>query len=302
MRNNVKEALDNLPSGICIFDKNGILRLCNHRMYSLFYHIAGKDLQALSELNEFLERGTVLAQDGSAWYFKEEPIVTADKQHYTQVTAADVTKLYQRQKELERGNLALAEYAERMKELSNDMIAVIRDEEMLNMKMRVHDDIGRSVISTRMYLQQNDRSQKPDLTVWKNAVRLMKHEIEPGEGQNIVEKLISEAKDIGVNIHIDGKFSEVPELLTAAIRECAINAVRHAKAKDLYVKIVRNESRLTVFITNSGLPVKGRIVEGGGLTSLRHRVENSGGIMTVKTNPVSELFELTVTVQNRPEL
>ena len=29
IRNSVKEAFDNLPSGICFFDKNGILTLCN---------------------------------------------------------------------------------------------------------------------------------------------------------------------------------------------------------------------------------------------------------------------------------
>lgn len=294
MRNVVKEALDNLPSGICFFDANSVLRLCNYRMYSLFYNIAGKDLQALSELRDFLERGTVLAQDGSAWYFREEPIITADKKEYTQVTAVDVTKLYQRQNELRRDNLALAEYAERMKALSNDMLALIRNEEILNMKMRIHDDIGRSVIATRIYLQQSGHSQKPDLTVWKNAVRLLKHEIELNEEQNVVARLRSEAKSIGVNIHIEGELPENNEILTAAIRECVTNAVRHAAARDLYVRIVRNESRLTAFITNSGLPVKGEIAEGGGLTSLRHRVENGGGKMTVKTDPISGAFELTI--------
>lgn len=294
MRNVVKEALDNLPSGTCFFDTNSVLRLCNYRMYSLFYNIAGKDLQALSELRDFLERGTVLAQDGSAWYFREEQIITADKKEYTQVTAVDVTKLYQRQNELRRENLALSEYGERMKALSNDMLALIRNEEMLDMKMRVHYDIGRSVIATRMYLQQSNQAQKPDLTVWKNAVRLLKHEIKPNEKTNAVARLRSEVKSIGVNIHIEGELPENNELLTAAIRECATNAARYAEARDLYVKIKKDDQCFTASITNSGLPVKGEISEGGGLTSLRHRVENGGGKMTVKTDPISGAFELTI--------
>ena len=58
IRNSVKEAFDNLPSGICFFDKNGILTLCNHQMYRLFFALTGKDLQSLSELQEFLNDNT----------------------------------------------------------------------------------------------------------------------------------------------------------------------------------------------------------------------------------------------------
>ena len=38
------------------------------------------------------------------------------------------------------------------------------------MKMRVHDDIGRSVIATRRLLQQGLPTRELDLTAWKNAI------------------------------------------------------------------------------------------------------------------------------------
>lgn len=51
----VKEALDHLPDGICFFNKNGTLILCNHQMYRVFLDLTGKDLQSLQELRAFLE-------------------------------------------------------------------------------------------------------------------------------------------------------------------------------------------------------------------------------------------------------
>ena len=200
IRNSVKEAFDNLPSGICFFDKNGILTLCNHQMYRLFFALTGKDLQSLAEMQELLsddataqsrQNQVFLQDDGTAWRFTLETITTSDKKIYTQVIASDVTELYSKTKELEQDNIALAEYAKRMRRLFANTIALIREEEILNMKMRVHDDIGRSVISTRRFLQQNRPMEELDLTPWKNAVSLLRHEIELSEEQDAVAGLMN---------------------------------------------------------------------------------------------------------------
>ena len=46
----VKEAFDHLPSGVCFFDKNGTVTLCNYQMYRVFFALTGTDLQSLPEL------------------------------------------------------------------------------------------------------------------------------------------------------------------------------------------------------------------------------------------------------------
>lgn len=43
-RSAVKEAFDNLPSGICFFDKNGMVTLCNYQMHRLVFALSGRDL------------------------------------------------------------------------------------------------------------------------------------------------------------------------------------------------------------------------------------------------------------------
>lgn len=310
MNNVVKEAFDNLPSGICFFNKNGIVTLCNHQMYRVFFALTGKDLQSLPELQEVInshvdeshrDHDVFLLDDGSAWRFAQEQITAQDGNTYTQVTASDVTELYLRQKELEEDNKKLKEDAERIRRLSSNIISLIRDEEILNMKMRVHDDIGRSVIATRQFLQQDKPLEELDLTVWKNAVRLLRRENEFLEEQDAVTELMNAAYGIGIKVFIDGEFPEntvAKEILLSVIRECMTNAVRHAGAKELYVHLVCDENMASVSVTNNGALPDGKIVEGGGLTSLRILIEKGGGTMKVKTTP---RFELTVSIPVRLE-
>ena len=309
IRNSVKEAFDNLPSGICFFNKNGILTLCNHQMYRVFFALTGKDLQSLAELQELLSDGATcqsrenqvfLQDNGTAWRFALETITTSDKKTYTQVIASDVTELYSKTKELEQDNIALAEYAKRMRRLFANTIALIREEEILNMKMRVHDDIGRSVISARRFLQQNRPMEELDLTPWKNAVSLLRHEIELSEEQDAVAGLMSAAYSIGIKIILEGNLPKdiAGEVLIAAIRECMTNAVRHAGAKELYVHITGDENTAVAVITNNGAVPNGKITLGGGLTSLKLRIEKCGGTMRVKHSPQ---FELTVSVPLKTE-
>lgn len=310
LNHSVKEAFDHLPSGVCFFDKNGTVTLCNYRMYQVFFDLTGKDLQSLPELQELLENqadgsrrdtDVFLLDDGHAWRFAQEQITTQDGSSYTQATASDVTELYLRQKELEEDNKKLKEDAERIRRLSANIISLIREEEILSMKMRVHDDIGKSVIATRQFLQQGKPMEELDLTAWKNAVRLLKHENEQSEKQDAVAGLMNAAYSLGIKVYLDGTFPEdavVKEIFLSVIRECMTNAVRHAGAKELYVRLVCSDHKVAVSVTNSGAVPERDIVEGGGLTSLRILVKKCGGTMEVKTVPG---FELTVSVPVRLE-
>ena len=44
-----KQAFDNLPSGICFFNQNGAVTLCNRQMYRLVFELTGRDLQSVDE-------------------------------------------------------------------------------------------------------------------------------------------------------------------------------------------------------------------------------------------------------------
>jgi signal transduction histidine kinase len=87
-------------------------------------------------------------------------------------------------------------------------------------------------------------------------------------------------------------------ILTCAVRECVTNAVRYADASELYADFTETETYATVVVYNDGKQPEGEIVEGGGLSTLRRRVERAGGSMTVQSRP---RFQLTVTVPKGKE-
>ena len=71
------------------------------------------------------------------------------------------------------------------------------------------------------------------------------------------------------------------------------NAVRYAGADELYVCFSEDSDFATVAVTNNGKLPEADITEGGGLSTLRRRVERAGGTMLVQSMPC---FKLTVTV------
>ena len=87
-------------------------------------------------------------------------------------------------------------------------------------------------------------------------------------------------------------------LLTCTVRECVTNAVRYAEATELYVVFAETQTESSVTVTNNGRIPESPIVEGGGLSTLRRRVERAGGTMTVQSRP---RFQLTVTVPKGKE-
>lgn len=305
-----REAFDNLPSGVCFFDGNGVLTLCNRQMHRLIFDLTGKDLQSLFELEAIMSgepkhgtrNGEVFTTEaGVVWRFSRERVKTAQGDEYTQVVAADVTELTQKQKELERDNLALEELGARLRRLSANITAVTREEEILSMKMRVHDDIGRSVIATRRLLRQERPTSELELEVWKNAIRLLKRDNESTGDSDALAQLIDAAAGIGVEIELDGTLPDYPEvayLLITAMRECATNAARHARATKMFVKLSSENGIAAARIENNGDAPEGPITEGGGLSSLRARVEKAGGWMRVRSAP---RFELTVRVPVKAE-
>ena len=265
----------------------------------------GKDFQSFAELQNVLqnidisnrpEENLYISGDGNVWKFSTENITLDNGDVYTQVTAANVTELYHRQQELLEDNRKLEEYAERMRRLSSNIITLIREEEILNMKMRVHDDVGRSVIATRRLLWQHKSTKELNLDTWKTAIRLLKHDNEYREDKVTVERLSFSASCMGIRIITTGELpmdTKVAELIITAIRECMTNAVRHAGATRLYVNLSCTDDMAYAVITNDGAIPQGKITEGGGLSSLRARIRNGGGTMEILSEPE---FELKVAV------
>lgn len=304
----IKESFDSLPIAACFFDKNGVVRLVNHRMLAIANYLRKGGIQTLAELQNTLQSppATVCCldphlqiyrfPDDRVLRFVQEQIITKSGGRYTQITAADVTELIREQNQLEAENKKLMEANERFRLLFEQMPEIIREEETLAMKLRIHDDIGHSILAARRTLLQ-----QVDLEEIRASAALWTHSISALYGSNQMERqpapittAIQQAAEMGVDVLLDGPHpnsQRLCELVALAIRECATNCVRHADGTELYVSLEQKLDYICVSLTNNGSVPKGEILEGGGLSMLRQHVKKAGGKMDVQSIPY---FKLTL--------
>lgn len=157
--NAIKESFDKLPTAICIFSSKGLVRLMNRRMLAVGSWLLGSGIQTLGELQAVLKNppetvtkdaampGVYHFPDGSALRFSENAITDRDGQRYTEVITADVSELMAVRTRLDAENARLDAANEALRKLGEEMADIVREEEILNMKIRVHDDIGYSLCS-----------------------------------------------------------------------------------------------------------------------------------------------------------
>lgn len=309
----IKEGSDNLPDGICFFDEFGIVRLTNKKMMSIGMMLFGKEIQTLDELHgaldcpqsavECLDREIALYHfpDGTVHRFTESVITDRDGKQITEVIAADVTELYAKQEELNGENIRLADANRRVKWILDNMSDIVREEETLSMKIRVHDDIGHSILAAK-----KDMVQQPDIAVirenavlWETAVDLLYRANNMPVAQDEWQTVQNRAEDLGVEIVFDGTLPEdefVRHLLLLAIRECVTNCVRHAGGNRVFVEVADDGKQTVCAITNNGKAPQQAVVEGSGLSGLRRRIEQEGGSMELTDSP---RFVLTVILPAR---
>lgn len=306
----IKESFDNMPIAACFFDKRGVVRLVNHKMLSVSEKLCDNGIQTLDELKDALKspKNAVLIDDyiplyrffdGTILKFEEKIINDKYGDSYTQVTAVDVTTLIERHEELKKENEELAEVNAAARRLYENMAEIVRDEEILAMKMRVHDDIGHSIIVARKALTENVdiEALKKNAAAWESSIELLYHASIENEKTDDLEYALKRAETLGVKVIINGDFPESERLrylFSLAIRECVNNCVKHANGNEVYALVVHSDKKYTVQITNNGILPSHKIIEGGGLSGLRRRFEASGGEMKVETFP---RFTLTVSLK-----
>lgn len=319
-RASIKESLDNLPSGICFADQSGLVILSNRQMYRLCYTLMGMDLQHISELLDALEKPQAGIRsvgadtndyrfpEGKVWKFTQSSITDADGNAYTQVLAVDVTALYEKGDELEQENRRLEEVNARARNLYAQLDNIVREEENFAVKTHVHDEMGELLGLTRNMLTQRELPPERLKALgkrWEHIGDTLgavgKQAGDAFDSDKTLAELTEGIAGIGVALHVQGEFpqkSGAAYLLTAAVRECAINTVRHAKGSEMTVELTKTPHSLIAAITNDGLPPAGEVVEGGGLSALRRRIEGTGGAMQVESTP---RFRLVITLPGKEE-
>ena len=233
--------------------------------------------------------------DGKALRFAQEQITTKTGVRYTQITAADVTELIRKQNQLKAENAKLEEANERLRLLFAQIPEIIREEETLAMKLRVHDDIGHSILAARrVLLQHADQKEiRANAALWEQSISVLYRSSQITAQSEPLEAAKKRAEELGVRVLLTGdepQTQRIRALSALAICECAANCVRHADGTELYVRFWRKPGCTEVALTNNGAAPKEKITEGGGLSMLRQRIKKADGKMEVQSIPRFKLI------------
>ena len=315
-RDSVKQALDMLPSGICYFTPSGSVKLCNRQMDSLFRTIAQSDLQTLAELQDALsdcdacsgiiclskERQTYLFPDGKAWRYRQTEVKDSDGALYTEAVFSDVTELYNKNLELKAQIKRLNAISRESKWLSDNVLILTREKEVLSAKTKLHDYMGAGLIAMRQILRHNQTEEAANaIELLRQAVSAIKNDNTYPQGRSELDGFMHDAEAIGIKVNLSGELPEQEELrcvMILAMRECLTNSVRHAGATALHVAVEKNGDSFSMKITNDGKAPETEVVPKGGLHNLYRHIADCGGTMEIQWKPV---FVLTVVLPETKE-
>ena len=168
--NSIKESFDRLPTAACFFDRTGGIVLCNRQMYRLSQYLLHSDMQYLGEVERALSsppagvtplsaaENTYRFPDNTVWRFEKSAVTDHYGKNYLQLTAADVTELHQALVQLSDDNQRLAQDAEELRCLSENVEAVAREKEQLAAKAAMHDSLAACITVTKQYLPATSRA------------------------------------------------------------------------------------------------------------------------------------------------
>ena len=294
----LRQGLDGLPDGICFLDREGMPALMNSRMQYFLSAAFGDGPDRARCLTDIKQedlcegcsaetRGDsvfLTTSDGCAWDVRRS-MITTEYGEFCECIAYDVTALYGKSLEMRKRNRHLEAVNEKIRQYNKSMDSVIRDRELLHAKIKIHDDVGRALLSLRSYLNGQNRDRSSLTTLWRITVSTLRYETVEDTSSDRMESLRQAADAVDVKLCFDGEIpasDRAEEMTAAAVRECLTNTVKHANGSELYIKTSCEEGVYTIVITNNGRQPDRPIDETGGLRTLRSAAERAGGTMTTE--------------------
>ena len=310
----IKKAIDSYPGGICFSALDGRVILVNERMNRLVLELTGHTILnakvAWEELTNFANDGKAekLTQswlpkepdngsthqqllfrfsDRSVWRF-ELRFLDSDT---VQIEAAEITELYRLSEKLYENTIRLQEMQKRQKTLLDSIVEVNLNKEILAAKMHIHDELGHCLLATTKAITEDNLAENADTLrkSWNSTIHDFSNisTVWTVPDSSLQSELMQVAELIGCKVVFLGeqpKSRKALQLLYAAVREALTNAVRHADATELTVKIAQDEKSYHIEISDNGSISISSITEGNGLSALRQRLEQEGASLKVLCN------------------
>lgn len=298
-KNSIKESLDNLPDGVCFSRLDGTPLLVNRTMQELSYAVFGKwlvnDVACAEAIraNKTKPRATILQHaplviqsNQSIWLL--QVIFHGDVR---ETLAYNITLEWALYEEIKKKNVEIQQRNAHLKNYQKRVSEYTRQKEILQAKINIHDKIGQSLIYFKHYLEKEEKTKEDRdrlLRLWRESLLVLEEKSDPPKVYSAWEKLVSTAREIGVEIRLNGTLPTEKKVLSVfvdIVHEALNNAIRHGEAKNLDITLEEEDQMVRCTIRNDGTPPDGPIREKGGLKNIRERITLYGGKMSISATP-----------------
>ena len=240
--------------------------------------------------NAAADRGNILrTHDGRVYAFSRRKLIVGGYR-INEMTAYDVTEEDHLAEQLKKKEKELTDFNERLRIFGESVDEVTLKREVLNAKIKIHDDMGHALIRTKHFIEEGKGNASEEREIRKFWLELAEGGVRQGtdlnENESLLEDIREAASAIGLNIVMTGELPQNRDqvkVLVHGLRECLTNAYKYAEADNIFVKINAREDLTFFELSNDGKAPEGKIKEGGGLSGLRK--EQRGGKMAVVSDP-----------------
>ena len=302
--------------GICVANRSGWILETNPAFDSFCMHLGIHKAERVEELDASLkalcddrrlqvadlESGQSI-RSGDSVFFLQRSSFKAGRKAYTHLALSDVTAIHRTASELEGENEQLAQ---KNRELEA-AISETEQEEIVRARERLcraaHDQWSQRLavagLSIDMLLDRQDMEAGSG-----HLEELARTLEDPASDESWqTDRDLTETlrdfnnlyKKLGVEIQISGQADfagREQAVLYAVMREALANAVRHAYARHIHVRLDENADTKSVTILNQCLDDKTDIAVGRGLHDIIERVRQANGSVQYQK---SRFFELKIT-------
>lgn len=296
----VKEAIAELPVGLCFYDETGRLLLLNEQVANDCKELTGMPLYDGNAFWSSVFEGkvsdgvTVTQSEGSLIVERADGRVTLckriahdmDGKAIYELCGTDISHEFALKKEIEQKNENLRKMNSRLRKYGGIAAEVTREKEVLGARIKVHGNLGSLILRTKKALAQGEYDRTLLISEWNDILSLI---FAPDDEQDKFAEADRTAASVGVRIFYDGKRpkkgTQAEKIFAGAVFECVTNTARHADGTELYITMTESDTEYAVTLTNNGNLPDSEVKEGGGLSSLRTMAENAGGQMTITSVP-----------------
>ena len=299
----IKECFDTLPAGLCVYFPEGLPKIVNPSMSRICRDATGAALSNATMFWQQLTESTlpcsisggekpiIRLPDGRAYGFARYEAALDGAPIY-ELIASDITEEYRLTEELEEKQARVKAINTRLKALHSELKYVIMEKEVLQIKVRIHDNLGQALLLARRWLTDPSCVNREEMfRMWKDNIRLLEQE-DREEWQTPYFVNCQRAKLLGIKLVTEGTLpTEDPliPVIDTAIAVHTMNVRRHADGDCATIRTVDTGSAYELRFTNNGKPPAKDMQPAGGLRNVARAAAEIGGSMEVSADPVFEM-------------